>query len=507
MTTQPAVLRSILKANGKCSLAGYLGVAKLYAYKDFELLYQTFTRQVPVQSPKVWAEGLAKMGQTSGAGGALPVAQVLQTPNLVSRGRPLAIAPWRGVAVPVTSDTTGDFLRVEALVRDKLKAQGVGVAGSFFYLCESEPLKREGQVPIMGFHTAVDVQRGWFRQRWTLPRMAALAEQNASRLQNFASMLDQLRTHGSKVSVLVAHPKTLIDFALYVSQQESRFVALKELMPNLAVFAFTGYDISLQRTELAYVLGGLPNLKWMQWCTSPSGLQAWQEDVNIRQRLRLLDDGQVFYEFVPVEDVYADGRFIRNYRRLHAGKVSLGKEYLVVVSTKAGLLGVSTGQIVKILAMEPDPMVVAMRGPVVRLCGMGENFREDGTLEALANINMALVSHGVFVREAMFGHHIAARTPMWLLEVSRPLGEVPQMLLESIAKRLHAEMDLRWEGYRKGFKEANIKPPQVHFVPMGSFAAAQTMQGEFSHFDHSPDAAMVRKILGVAWQTKMVEGA
>ena len=207
MSVQQNVLRSILKVNGGCSLAGYLGIAKLYAYKDFELLYQTFTRQVPVQSPKVWGETLVKMGQPQGAGGGLPLAQVLQTPNLVCRGRPLAIAPWRGQAIPITSAVTGDFLRVEALVRDKLKAQGVQVPGSFFYLCEAEPLKRTGDVPVMGFHTAVDVQRGWFRNRWTLPRMTAIAEQNASRLQNFATMLDQLRTHGKEVSVLVATPK------------------------------------------------------------------------------------------------------------------------------------------------------------------------------------------------------------------------------------------------------------------------------------------------------------
>lgn len=501
MTAQQNVLRRILKANGRCSLAGYLGVAKLYAYKDFELLYQTFTRQVPVQSPKLWGETLVKMVQPPGQ----PLAQVLQTPNLVCRNRPLAIVPWRGVALPVTSDVTADFMRVEKQLRDQLKAQGLSIPGSFFYLCESEAVNRQGAVPLMGFHTALDSVRGWFRNRWTLPRMAAIAEQNPSRLQNFATMLDQLRQHGKQVSVLVAHPKTLIDFALFVSQQSSRFVPLRELLPNLTVFAFTGYDISLQRTELAYVLGGLPNLKWMQWSYSPSGVQVWQDDVNIRQRLRLLDDGQTFYEFVPVEDVYPDGRFVRNYRRLPADKVAAGKEYLLVVSTMAGLMGVSTGQIVKVLSA--TPLLVNLRGPVTRLCGLGEGFREDGVLEALANINMALISHGVFVREAMLGHNVAGRTPVWLLEVSRPLGEVAVPLLESIAKRLHAELELRWEGYRTKSKEAEIKPPQVHFVPMGSFAAAQTMQGEFSHFDHSPDAAMIRKILGVAWQSKIVEGA
>lgn len=497
---QQAALRRILKANGRCSLAGYHGISKLGSYRDFELMYETFTRAVPVQSPKVWGEALTKMVQPPGQ----PVPQVLQSANLVCRNKPLAIAPWRGHAIPLTRDVLSDFERVEGDLRGQLRTQGLTVPGSFFYLSEAEPYRRTTAVPVMGFHTALDTQRGWFRQRWTMPRTAGFAEQATTRLQNFAVMLDQLRTHGKDVSVLVAHPKTLIDFTLYTSQQTGRFVPLKEMMPGLQVFAYNGYDVALQRAELGYVLGGFTGLKWMQWMYGPSGMLAWQEDVNIRQRLRMLDDGQVFYEFVPVEDVYPDGRFVRNYRRFHAGKLDAGKEYMVVLSSMAGLLGVSSGQVVKILGQEP--LTVALRGPVVRLAGLGEAFREDGVIEALANINMALMSHGVFVRDALLGHKVDERTPVWLLEVSRPLAEVPNSLLESMAKRMHAEMDLRFETYRKESKNGGIKPPQVHFVPMGSFAASQVIQNEFSLFDHTPDASILQKILGAAWETRMFEG-
>lgn len=497
---QPNVLRRVLKANAGCSLSAYHGIAKLHAYRDFELLYQSFTRAVPVQGPKAWGEQLAKMVQPPGQ----PIAQVLQSPNLIGRGRPMSIVPWRGQALPLGRACVDDFLRVEGMMRDQLKAQGIAVKGNFFYLTEAEPMKRVGGVPLMGFATAADSARSWFRKRWTLPRHADMAESFGTRLQGFAAMLDQLRQHGSTVGVLVAHPKTLIDFALYVSQQQSRFVPLKELLPNLQVFAFTGYDVSLQRTELSYVLGGLPNLKWMQWCFSPTGFEAWQEDVNIRQRLRVLDDGQTFYEFIPVEDIYPDGRFIRNYRRFHAGKVEIGKEYLLAVSTQSGLLGISTGQVAKVLANAP--LTVALRGPIVRLNGLGEAFREDGVLEALANINMALVHHGVFVRDAFMGHKVAERVPVWLLEVSRPLPEVTDVLMDSIAKRLHAEMDLRFPTYRSQLRSAGVKPPQVHFVPMGSFAASQTLQADFGHFDHSQDAALIKRVLAVAWQSKIVEG-
>ncbi|NBV54570.1 MAG: hypothetical protein EBR79_02525, partial [Proteobacteria bacterium] len=144
-------------------------------------------------------------------------------------------------------------------------------------------------------------------------------------------------------------------------------------------------------------------------------------------------------------------------------------------------------QIVKVLGLEP--FQVALRGPVVQLHGLGEGIREDMLVETLGNINSALVSHGVFVREALLGHIVAERQPFWLLEVSRPLSELTNEILDSVARRLHAEIDLRSVAYRTAYRGAAFKGPQVHFVPMGTFAAAfSASPQEFSQFDHTMPA-------------------
>jgi hypothetical protein len=349
----------------------------------------------------------------------------------------------------------------------------------------------------------LDSQPGFFwNKRRALPHAANLPK-GGSRWQWFNAMQDVLKASGASVDVLVTNPRTLIDFGLYVSQQAGRFVPLKDLLPNLKVLALNHYEIGLQRTELGYLLAGLPNLRWMQWIYQPSGLEMWQDDVNIRQRLTMQTDGQVFYEFIPVEDIDAAGRFARTYRRFYTAQLEIGHEYCVVVNTQAGLLGVSTGMIVKVLNTEP--LQVLAKGPVVRLNGLGEGLREDSLLEALANINSALTGQGVFVREALLGHHVAERQPMWVLELSRPLGELNEAVLDSVAKRIHAELDLRAAAYRTAYRGAVFKPPQVHFVPMGTFAAAFTSTPEFSQFDHSPDAALCKRVLAAAWETRMCE--
>jgi hypothetical protein len=136
---------------------------------------------------------------------------------------------------------------------------------------------------------------------------------------------------------------------------------------------------------------------------------------------------------------------------------------------------------------------------------LGEGIREDSLLESLANINSALGGQGVFIREALMGHHISDRQPMWVLEVSRPLNELAGAVLDSIAKRLHAELDLRAAGYRSAYRSAAFRPPKIYFVPMGTFAAAFATTPDFSQFDHSPDASLCKKVLAAAWEHQVFE--
>lgn len=507
---QQALLRNLLKTGVGCSLFNQLGLGRLGSFKDFDILYQGFCRAVPVQGPRVFMDSLAKMLPQQG----LAPLQVLQTSGLVTKGKPQAATLWRGVPLPVGVAALKDHLFVEEDLRKKLMMQGVQVRGNFFYLYEQEVSKLDaavGQplpVPLRGWHDLVDTMGGGslsflpWKKRLSLPHAASLPR-GGSRWQWFNAMQDVLKANGKDVDVLVCNPRTLIDFGLYVSQQAGRFVALREMLPNLKVLALNHYDIGLQRTELGYLLHGLPQVRWIQWMYNPLGLQAWQEDVNIRQRLTMRMDGQMFYEFVPVQDIDAAGRFARSYRRFYAGQLEPGQEYCVIVNSLSGLLGVSTGMVVRVMSV--DPLQVVAKGPVVRLNGLGEGVREDALLEALANINSALNGQGLFVREALLGHHIADRQPMWVLEVSRPLNELAPAVLESVAKRLHAELDLRAEGYRSSYRSAAFRPPQVFFVPMGTFAAAFASVPEFSQFDHSPDASLCRKVLAAAWENQMYE--
>lgn len=505
LSAQQSLLRRILRENARCSLFNQMGLQRLGNFKDFEALYQGFCRAVPVQGPRVFFESLGKMLPQSN----LTPLQILQSPNLLMKGKPLAATNWRGVTLPVTAGLLGDHLDMERQLKRIMATQGIMTNGRMFYLFEQEVTKQDmGEdvdlsVPLRGWHELLEGQRWFWEKNKVNPKREGLPA-GGSRWQWFNAMLDQMRLCGSDVEILVASPRTLIDFGLYVSQQVGRFMPLKEFMPQLKVIVLNHYDIGLQRTEIGYLLGGLPHVRWLQWVYAPLGFQAMQGDINIRQKLDMQVNGSVFYEFVPLEDIDPSGRFNRNFRRLHIGQVAGGQEYNLVVSSMSGLLGISTGMSVRVVNV--DPFQIVTKGPIVQLNGLGEGVREEAVLDALSNINSALAGHGVFVREALLGHIMDERLPFWVLEVSRPIAELQDGVLDSIAKRLHAELNMRCERYRNSYRGGAFKPPSVNFVPMGTFAAAFTSSPEFSQFDHSLDASLCKRVLNVAWETRQFEG-
>ncbi|MCA3244139.1 MAG: GH3 auxin-responsive promoter family protein [Alphaproteobacteria bacterium] len=508
-------LRQILKARTGCSLFTQLGLPRLASFKDDTQLYAGFTRAVPVLAPQVFLESLGKMLPQ----GSTDALQVLQSPNLLVKGTPQAAVAYKGVPLPVTAELLADALAAERRLTNRLKSQGIGVRGRWFVLNEPEFVQHETShgplpVPLASWLALLEQERAGFINRFRNPRVGPVTSglpKSGSRWQWFNAMRDQLLAHGSGVDTLMTAPRTLVDFALYVAQQAGRFVPLAELLPNLQVLVLTHHDFSLQRTELGYLLQGLSQVRWVQGQFSPLGLMLSQADINIRQRLELDLGGQCFPEFIPVTDIDPQGRLARSARRFHAGQVEMGQDYLLVVTTASGLLGVNTGQVFRVLGL-PGPglggglvLPVAARGPVVQLNGLSEGLREDALLEAIGNINTALSGQGVFIREALLGHVVAERLPFWVLEISRPLGEVDATTLQSIAKRLHAELDLRSPSYRNAYRGAALRPPKVHMVPMGTFAAAASNATEHAQFDHSADAAQCRKILGVAWESQVFE--
>jgi hypothetical protein len=85
------------------------------------------------------------------------------------------------------------------------------------------------------------------------------------------------------------------------------------------------------------------------------GFFAYQDSQKEKGMLLLLNAG-IFYEFVKSDEFYSD-----KPRRYTVGEVELGINYVLIISTNAGLWGYNIGDTVQFTSLKPYRIIVSGR--------------------------------------------------------------------------------------------------------------------------------------------------
>ncbi len=494
---QEKALRHIIKAGAKTSQFAQLGLQKFYKIRDFDILYAEYSRTTPVVTFAQWMAGVRKMVQRSD----IKVIDMLGRKNMLSLEDPLALSPLQEQFVPVHKGLLTPFYHMQKEWKSILKPFGVSSGGITFHLIDDPVMFPHESTPVIGFDLLVEQQRkkGMFQASYR-PDVDEVTQLGRHRHERFNAYADMLATCGEKVDTLVARPRTLVAFGLFLAQREGRFVPLKELCPNLKIWAHHDGGVAPYQVELGFFLSGL-DVQWMQVMYDASGLLAWQNDLNLRYRLHMPMDTDVFYEFVSLDHMYPDGRLGRNYKRLHVGQIEKGGSYALLISNPYGLLAVNTGWRVKIV--ETKPLQISFEGPLKYLNAFEERLSELTVSQVLGKINETVSQSGFFVREYMMGDHVQNKQPLWLMEVSQSLKDVHIDTLRNIVNRLHTELELEVGAYRQAFRHGGLLLPQVTFLPLGTFDSMPE-NFKFNHFDYTSDVQLIRQVLSAAWEKRDV---
>ncbi len=126
-----------------------------------------------------------------------------------------------------------------------------------------------------------------------------------------------------------------------------------ELFPNLKLFVYGGVNFEPYRSKLEALVGrSLPSVELYP---ASEGFFAFQDQPKQKGMLLQLNSG-IFYEFVP-----ADKFFEPNPPRLTIGEVTLDTNYVMLVSTNAGLWAYNVGDTVMFTDLNPYRVVVTGR--------------------------------------------------------------------------------------------------------------------------------------------------
>jgi hypothetical protein len=128
---------------------------------------------------------------------------------------------------------------------------------------------------------------------------------------------------------------------------------IKAVFPNLSLFVTGGVAYEPYRAKFERLFGG--KVDQIELFPASEGFFAYQDQQSSDGLLLLLDAG-IFYEFVP-----ADQFFDAAPPRLTIGEVQLGVNYVMVVSTNAGLWAYNVGDTIAFVDLSPPRVKVTGR--------------------------------------------------------------------------------------------------------------------------------------------------
>ena len=422
-------------------------------------------------------------------------------PDVLWRGRCPYFAVSSGTTagrtkyLPVTKEMLDHFRRT-GLDSLQLYAGRVGHAevfrGRHLFLCGSTvltPLPTAGGGPILSGDlsgiTALHLPRWVERHLYEPGREIALLADWPAKLEAIVA-----RTRTRDLTLIAGIPSWLLILAERVLAVTGRSV-LREVWPRLECIVHGGVPLGPFARQLAAVAG--PGVHFHEVYPASEGFIAAQ-DAEPAQGLRLLADAGIYFEFLPFAeyDEYRLGALAD--RVVPLAEVIPGVDYVLVMSTPAGLCRYVIGDVVRFVTVDPPRLVYRGRTRL-QLSAFGEHVIEHEVTETLAEVAavMGLAVVNFHVAPRFVGETSAGRRGRheWLLELNLLR---PGLQLEQLATQLDAGLQRRNEDYEAKRRGGGLEGPEIRLLPEGTFAGWLQRRGKWGGQNKMPRCRSDREV-------------
>lgn len=255
-----------------------------------------------------------------------------------------------------------------------------------------------------------------------------------------------------------------------------------ELFPNFNLFIYGGVNYEPYRAKFESLIGR--NVPSIELFPASEGFFAFQDSQKEKGMLLQLDSG-IFYEFVA-----ADQFFEKEPKRLTIGEVQLGINYVLIVSTNAGLWAYNVGDTVQFTSLKPYRVIVSGRIKHF-ISAFGEHVIgkevEQAIQEAMEAFNFTIseftVAPQTETTEGELPYH------EWFIEFeSKPKD------LQQLAEKLDASMQQQNSYYFDLIKGKVLQPLKIKALPKNSFQQYMKSQGKLGGQNKVPRLSNDRKI-------------
>jgi hypothetical protein len=263
----------------------------------------------------------------------------------------------------------------------------------------------------------------------------------------------------------------LIFFERLFALAPNREPLLRSFFPNLELITHGGVNFAPYKPQFDALLAGSRAETREVYAASEGFIAA--ADWGPGEGMRLVADNQLFFEFIPVEELDQESP-TRHWLKT----VELGIDYAIAVSSCAGLFAYVLGDTVKFVDRIPPRLLVTGRTSYY-LSSFGEHLTgediEDAAGTAAAAIGAQIADFSV---GSIFPDSSSSRgAHLYVVEFSTPSPNAAQA--ERFLETVDAVLSRRNDDYRAhrsgGF---GLDPPRLKAVPKGTFAAWMKARGQ-----------------------------
>ena len=268
----------------------------------------------------------------------------------------------------------------------------------------------------------------------------------------------------------------------YEKLQKETDLKVGELFKNLQLFVYGGVNYEPYRTKFEEMIGR--RIDSIELYPASEGFFAFQDSQKEKGMLLLLNSG-IFYEFIETSKFYEV-----NPKRLIIGEVEIGVNYVMIISTNAGLWGYNIGDTVQFTSTKPYRVIVSGRIKHF-ISAFGEHVIGKEVEQA---INEAMQKFQFSISEFTVAPQINPtkdELPFheWLIEFQT----APKNLIE-IASFMDKSMQNQNTYYRDLIEGKVLQPLKISSLKEDSFNAYMKSQGKLGGQNKVPRLSDNRKI-------------
>lgn len=312
--------------------------------------------------------------------------------NILWKGFPIYFAKTSGTTsgikyIPITKDSIPNHINTARNALSCYMAQtgnSLFANGKMIFLSGSPELERIGGIPTGRLSGIVNHHIPRYLRSNQLPSF----ETNC--IEDWEEKLSKI------VDETLKEDMTLISgippwIQMYFDELEKRTgKKIKDIFPQFSVMVQGGVNFEPYKAKLFESIGR--KIDTIELYPASEGFFAFQDSQN-DEGLLLNSDSGIFYEFVPVEEISNT-----NPTRLTLKDVELNKNYVLIISSNAGLWAYNIGDTIKFVSLNPYRLVVTGRVKHF-ISAFGEHVIgeevEDALMRAAESENIAITEFTV----------------------------------------------------------------------------------------------------------------